>query len=205
MILYNDAYADILGFKHPMSMGRPLLEVWEEAREELAPIVDSVYNGTSIHMDDITLTMHRHGYPEETHFAFSYTPVRDEYGQVAGFFCPCVETTAEVLAERRHRKEIERQRHLFDQAPGFIAILSGPEHVFEFTNATHARLFGNRHFIGKPSGRLILIYRMVGSFSGWTRYLKPVSDSWPPNCPFVCMERAPVIPLSGISILSMNP
>ncbi|GGM29679.1 hypothetical protein GCM10009425_45260 [Pseudomonas asuensis] len=132
-----------------MSMGRPLLEVWEEAREELAPIVDSVYNGTSIHMDDITLTMHRHGYPEETHFAFSYTPVRDEYGQVAGFFCPCVETTAEVLAERRHRKEIERQRHLFDQAPGFIAILSGPEHVFEFTNATHARLFGNRHFIGK--------------------------------------------------------
>ena len=148
-MIYNDAYADILGRKHPASMGQPLFEVWREAREELAPIVDSVYSGSSVHMDDITLTMYRHGYPEETHFAFSYTPVRDEQGQVAGFFCPCVETTAQVLAERRRREETERQLRLFDQAPGFIAVLKGPEHVFEFANATHERLFGSRDFIGK--------------------------------------------------------
>ncbi|TWI44195.1 PAS domain S-box-containing protein, partial [Pseudomonas duriflava] len=148
-MIYNDAYADILGRKHPLAMGQPLLDVWKEAREELAPIIADVYSGSSVYMDDFTLTMHRHGYPEEAHFSFSYTPVRDEQGQVAGFFCPCVETTAEVLAERRHREETERQLRLFDQAPGFIAILKGPEHVFEFANATHARLFGNRNFIGQ--------------------------------------------------------
>ncbi|WP_462380930.1 PAS domain-containing protein [Pseudomonas sp. Marseille-QA0892] len=149
-MLYNDAYADILGLKHPHSFGRPLLEVWAESRDELAPIIEQVYAGSSVHMDDLQLTMHRHGYPEETHFAFSYTPVRDETGKVAGFYCPCVETTAQVLAERRLREEVERQRRLFDQAPGFIAVYQGPEHVFEFTNATHERLFGNRHVIGKP-------------------------------------------------------
>ena len=148
-MLYNDAYADILGLKHPHSFGRPLLDVWAESRDELAPIIEQVYAGYSVHMDDLQLTMHRHGYPEETHFAFSYTPVRDETGKVAGFYCPCVETTAQVLAERRLREEVERQRRLFDQAPGFIAIYQGPEHVFEFVNATHARLFGDRQVIGK--------------------------------------------------------
>jgi PAS domain S-box-containing protein len=38
---------------------------------------------------------------------------------------------------------------LFEQAPGFITALKGPEHVFEFTNATYRRLFGDRNFVGK--------------------------------------------------------
>ena len=148
-MLYNDAYADILGLKHPQALGLPLLEVWAESRDELAPIIEQVYAGSAVHMDDIQLTMYRRGYPEQTHFSFSYTPVRDERGEVAGFFCPCVETTTQVLAERRMRDEIERQRQLFEQAPGFIAIFKGPEHVFDFVNATHNRLFGNRQVVGK--------------------------------------------------------
>ena len=47
--------------------------------------------------------MQRKGFPEETHFSFFYSPVRDEAGEVAGFFCACNETTAQVLAERRLR------------------------------------------------------------------------------------------------------
>jgi PAS domain-containing protein len=38
---------------------------------------------------------------------------------------------------------------LFEQAPGFIATLEGPEHVFEFTNAAYRRLSGDRELIGK--------------------------------------------------------
>lgn len=148
-MLYNDAYADILGQKHPDAMGRPLLEVWAESRDELAPIVQHVYAGSAVHMADLELTMHRHGYPEQAYFSFSYTPVRDDQGEVAGFFCPCVESTTQVFADRRLREETARQRQLFNQAPGFIAIYQGPDHVFEFTNATHDRLFGYRPVIGK--------------------------------------------------------
>ena len=38
---------------------------------------------------------------------------------------------------------------MFEQAPGFITILRGPEHTYEFANATYRRLFGDRELIGK--------------------------------------------------------
>jgi PAS domain-containing protein len=102
-LLYNDAYAEILADKHPGALGRDFLEVWAEIRGDLLPIVEAAYAGHPVQMDDITLVMHRRGYPEETHFAFSYTPVRDEAGQVVGFFCPCMEITEQVMAQRRQR------------------------------------------------------------------------------------------------------
>jgi PAS domain S-box-containing protein len=39
---------------------------------------------------------------------------------------------------------------MFEQAPGFMAILSGREHVFELTNAAYMQLVGHRDVIGKP-------------------------------------------------------
>jgi PAS domain S-box-containing protein len=148
-LLYNDAYAEILARKHPAALGRDFLEVWHEIRSDLLPIVEKAYTGESVHMDDITLIMERRGYPEETHFSFSYTPVRDETGTIAGFFCPCTEITRQIMAERRLAAETERQRRLFEQAPGFVAVLTQPEHQFEFVNQAYRRLFGDRDFVGR--------------------------------------------------------
>src|SRR5918993_1400693 len=101
-------------------------------------------------MDDIAFVIHRNGYPEEPHFAFGYTPVRDETGRVAGMFCACQETTGQVLAERRSVAERERLQELFEQAPGFMAMLRGPEHVFELVNPAYMQLVGHRDVIGRP-------------------------------------------------------
>jgi PAS domain-containing protein len=125
-LLYNDAYAEILAEKHPAAVGRPFLKVWAEIEGDLIPIVTQAYRGEPVHMSDIELHMERKGYREETHFAFSYTPVRDEGGAVAGFFCACTETTAQVLADRRALEQHERYRRLFQRAPGFITILKQP-------------------------------------------------------------------------------
>jgi PAS domain S-box-containing protein len=148
-LLYNDAYAQILAAKHPEALGCDFLDVWAEVRSDLAPIVQEAYSGCAVQMDDIKLIMERRGYSEETHFSFSYTPVRDEAGEIAGFFCPCIETTEQVLSEQRREADAERQRQLFQQAPGFIVILNGPTHVFEFANAAYRRLFGDRQYVGK--------------------------------------------------------
>jgi PAS domain S-box-containing protein len=148
-LLYNDAYAQILAAKHPAALGADILEVWDEIRDDLAPIVGQAYAGQPVHMDDIAFTMNRRGHLEEAHFAFSYTPVRDADGAVAGLFCACLETTEQVLADRRRAAETERQRRLFERAPGFIAILSGPNHRFEFVNAAYRRLVGDRIVIGQ--------------------------------------------------------
>jgi PAS domain S-box-containing protein len=149
-LLYNDSYAEILAAKHPAAMGRPFLDVWSEIRDDLVPIVRQAYAGEPVHMDDITLVMQRRGYSEETHFSFSYTPIRDEGGAVRGLFCACTETTEKVLAQRRRVAEAERLRRMFELAPGAISILRGPEHVVEFVNLAHRRMFGSENWIGKP-------------------------------------------------------
>jgi PAS domain S-box-containing protein len=101
VMLYNDGYAPICGSRHPEALGQRFREVWFDIMDEVGPILERAYAGQSTHMDDIALTLHRNGYPEEAHFAFSYTPVRDATGAVAGMFCVCAETTGRVLAERR--------------------------------------------------------------------------------------------------------
>ena len=149
-LLYNNAYAPMLGLRHPDALGRPFFAVWPEVRVEIGRLFDHVFAGRPVHMDDITLFLERHGRPEEAHFAFSYTPVHDgDRGTVAGLFCSCTETTAQVLAERQRQAETERQRRLFQQAPGFIAILRGPALTYEFVNDAFVRLFGDRDYIGR--------------------------------------------------------
>lgn len=102
-LLYNDAYREILAAKHP-ALGLPFDVVWEEIWErDLEPIVTRAYAGEALHMGDITLMLKRKGYLEETHFSFSYTPVRGPDGVVQGFLCPCLEITEQVLEERRAR------------------------------------------------------------------------------------------------------
>ena len=150
ILLYNDAYAPLLGRKHPAALGQPFMAVWPEVRRDIEPLFDRVFAGQSVHMDDIGLVLERNGQPEEAHFAFSYTPVRDEAGGVLGLFCTCTDTTAQVFADRKKSAETERQRGLFERAPGFICIMHGPDHVFEFANHAHRRLFPRPEVVGKP-------------------------------------------------------
>jgi signal transduction histidine kinase len=48
--------------------------------------------------------------------------------------------------------EVERARlvEVFRQAPSFLAVLRGPDHVFEFVNDAYYALIGHRDVIGKP-------------------------------------------------------
>lgn len=149
ILLYNDAYSRILADRHPEAMGRPFLDVWDEVRSELIPIVNQAYAGEAVHMDDIALTMLRNGRSEVAHFSFSYTPMRGKNGDVEGFFCPCNETTGIVAAKEAREREISRQLQLFEQAPGFSAVLAEPEHRFQFANAAYRKLIGGRDPVGR--------------------------------------------------------
>jgi PAS domain S-box-containing protein len=44
---------------------------------------------------------------------------------------------------------LERQQRLFQQSPSFLAVLRGPEHIFEFANDAYQRLLGGRTLIGR--------------------------------------------------------
>ena len=103
--LYNDAYIDVLSMaKHPWALGRPAAEVWAEIWDICGPLADRVFeHGEATLADDVRLFMSRGDFLEETFYSFSYSPVRDESGNVAGLFCPNLDVTAKHLNARRLR------------------------------------------------------------------------------------------------------
>ena len=102
-ILYNDEYAQFLGPKHPAALGQPGLQVWAEIAEVIGPMLSQVYQrGEATRSRDLLLHIDR-GYPEETYFSFSYSPIHLEDGTVGGVFCPVIETTEKIVGERRLR------------------------------------------------------------------------------------------------------
>jgi PAS domain S-box-containing protein len=110
--LYNDSYAEILGAKHPRALGRRFYDIWSEIWPDISPLIDTAMAGHATYHEDLPLLMNRKGYDEQTWFTFSYSPVRDESGKVAGLFCACTETTQKVLAERAMRQSEAQLREL---------------------------------------------------------------------------------------------
>lgn len=97
--LYNDAYAGMLGTRHPGALGRRFQEIWPEIWTEILPYVERAMSGEATYQEDLPLRMMRNGFDEETWWTFSYSPIRDEAGTVRGMFCACVETTAKVRSK----------------------------------------------------------------------------------------------------------
>jgi signal transduction histidine kinase/CheY-like chemotaxis protein len=149
--LYNDSYRDILAAKHPSALGRRFRDIWSEIWADISPMIERALQGEATYADRMYLVMNRHGYDEPTWFTFSYSPVRDERGVIAGMYCACVEVTDQVLAEKYREEENERLLGLFEQAPGIMAVLRGPDHVFELTNQSYLQLIGHRQIVGKPA------------------------------------------------------
>ena len=103
--LYNDALAPLMGPKHPAALGRPyresFAEIWDET---MGPMLAAVYDrAESSYLEDLPVSFHRRVPDEEMFWTFSWSPLRNENGEVAGALHPAVETTGRVLAERRLR------------------------------------------------------------------------------------------------------
>ena len=103
--LYNDAYIQVLGSaKHPWALGRPASEVWAEIWDICGPLADMVFKqGESSFVDEVRLFMNRGDFFEETYYSYSYSPIRDEVGNVGGLFCVSTEVTPKVINARRLR------------------------------------------------------------------------------------------------------
>ncbi len=100
--IFNEAYTRVLGAKYPAAIGEPGAQCWAEIWDEVGPLAEQVMaGGASTYTENQPLYMLRHGYLEETYWTFSYSPVQDEDGNVAGVFVATTDVTASVLGERR--------------------------------------------------------------------------------------------------------
>jgi hypothetical protein len=64
-------------------------------------MVNAALAGEASYHEDLPLVIRRRGFDEPACFTFSYSPVRDERGAVAGMYCVVAETTGKVLTDRR--------------------------------------------------------------------------------------------------------
>ncbi len=104
VMIYNDAYREIIAGKHPAAMGRPGRECWPEIWHIIGPMLEGVLvRGEATWSDDLLLMLERRGYAEECYFTFSYSPIRDESGGIGGVFTPVAETTDHIIGARRMR------------------------------------------------------------------------------------------------------
>jgi len=102
-MIYNDAYGVVVGNKHPGALGRSCREVLAEAWDFIGPRFDSVYaDGQPIStLTHQMFTFHRKNYLEECYFAFSYSAVPDDNGNIGGVLTNALDMTERVIEDRR--------------------------------------------------------------------------------------------------------
>jgi hypothetical protein len=128
---------------------------------------------------DAHFVLDRHGVAEDIWFDLYYGPAVDEHGVVRGVLATVLETTERVRGaqqRQRHEAHLEQANSdldalritleqanrrlssdmdflntLFRQAPSFMVVLTGPEHVYELANDSYLKLVQHRQILGPNS------------------------------------------------------
>jgi two-component sensor histidine kinase len=148
---YNDAYAETLGpERHPHALGARGRECWAEIWPLIAPQIDYVLAGKGSTWDEERrFEITRHGRKQDIWWTYSYGPI-DLDDRVGGVLVVCNDVTEQHLAKEASQSQMRFLERLFQQAPSFMAVVDGPDHVFRLANAGYQRLVGLTHLIGKP-------------------------------------------------------
>lgn len=102
--LYNDPYKAIVGGKHPWALGTPASVVWKDIWRDIEPMLKQVMEkDEGTYVESQLLIMERNGYPEETYYTFSYTPIPGDEGTTAGMICANTDDTDRIISERQLR------------------------------------------------------------------------------------------------------
>ena len=158
-VVYNDAFIELLGAKHPRAMGQPHLEIWAEVREGLEPFVKRALAGESLLIKDVSFNILRGGGLQQVWVTFSYNPLRSIDGVILGIQCICVETTEthnalaqfrasqhrlqelnETLESQVAERTVERDR-MWDTSPDLMLVIDF-EGYFKQVNLAWTALLG---------------------------------------------------------------
>ncbi|KAF2854449.1 aerobic respiration control sensor protein-like protein arcB [Plenodomus tracheiphilus IPT5] len=130
IMIYNEAEIELLGGFHPC-MGESarvaLSSVWPQYFE---PIIQKNLEGETIERTNTSIHMVRSGFLEETYFSLKFIPILDAEGATVGHYESLVETTRDVIAQRRSRtlldlsEELPRARDSESYWPLAIEVLS---------------------------------------------------------------------------------
>lgn len=119
IMIYNDAYAGLLGERHPRVLGKPLREAWPEIYSQLGPLNKAILRGErdNFFAEDHLWLIHRYGIPEDARFTISYSPIPDPTAPngIGGVLTTALETTDRVRNEKTLRVLTERLESEIEQ------------------------------------------------------------------------------------------
>ncbi|WP_434601184.1 PAS domain-containing protein [Pseudomonas sp. Z4-7] len=123
-MIYNDAYAEFAGGRHPYLLGRAVELGWPEVAEFNRHVLDVCLAGGTLSYRSKELVLLRDGKPEDVWMDLYYSPVPDDDHSPAGVLAIVVETTELVLSERA-RQEAERSYRAVNERIQ-LALSAGP-------------------------------------------------------------------------------
>ncbi|WP_157470888.1 PAS domain-containing sensor histidine kinase [Gracilimonas tropica] len=95
--IYNDAYRPLLGDK-PEALGRPFLEVWQEAKDIIEPQLHLALEGQPIFFKNMEFNLLRKSKLQPAWFDYTFSPIRYSNGEISGVINIAVEVTERVQA-----------------------------------------------------------------------------------------------------------
>lgn len=149
-VLYaNQRFLEYIGKESVPKNGAEYLDLfYEEDRERVLNVwTHSVKTGED-YMIDARLVRGSDG--AARWWNFRALPLRDEMGRIQQWLGVAGDIHESRMAEQAVRAERTRLVEMFRQAPAFMTMLRGPEHIFERTNQQYQELIGNRSVLGKP-------------------------------------------------------
>lgn len=142
---YNDAYRPSLGTngKHPYALGKKAEDIWPEIWDVIAPLIKNIMaGGEASWNEDQLLPIERNGQMEQVYWTFSYSPVKDEAGNIAGVFVTCTETTEKILSLKRLQSSENSFKDLIQNSSVGSCLLTGKGMVISVINNTMINYFG---------------------------------------------------------------
>ncbi|WP_448694090.1 ATP-binding protein [Pseudomonas rhizophila] len=143
-MIYNDAYAEFAGGRHPYLLGCAVELGWPEVAEFNRHVLDVCLAGGTLSYRSKELVLLRNGKPEDVWMDLYYSPVPDDDQSPGGVLAIVVETTELVLTERA-RQEAERSYRAVNERIQ-LALSAGPllgSFVWDIQNDT---LSGDERF-----------------------------------------------------------
>lgn len=102
-MIYNDAYAEFAGGRHPYLLGCAVELGWPEVAEFNRGVMNTCLSGGTLSYRNKELVLLRNGVPEDVWMDLYYSPVAGDDQAPAGVIAIVVETTAHVISERRRQ------------------------------------------------------------------------------------------------------
>ncbi len=132
--------------------GKTLLEVLPELKDQVFPgMINEVYvTGKPVYANEILAQLNRNGKMEDMYFNIIYQPHFEADETISGVITVAHEVTPQVISRKKMEAQALMVHELLMTAPGFVATLVGPLHVYQLVNKQYQSLFGKRKIQGKP-------------------------------------------------------